>query len=145
MKRWIQSHRNGAPVEQWLGISTDEALRMKPARVKYITNRWPLIELGMSRNDCKAWLKEHGLPEPPKSACVFCPYHSVREWREVQSNDADWEKAVQVDAMIRNVRPPNDLYIHPARIPLDQIDFRTEQEKGQLTLWDEECEGLCGV
>jgi hypothetical protein len=132
-------------VEMWMGISTDEALRMKPARVKYITNRWPLIELGMSRNDCKAWLKEHGLPEPPRSSCVFCPYHSVREWREVQSNDADWEKAVQVDEMIRHQRPPYRLYIHPARIPLDQIDFRTEQEKGQLTLWDEECEGLCGV
>lgn len=30
--------------EVWIGISTDEALRMKPSSVQYIVNRWPLIE-----------------------------------------------------------------------------------------------------
>jgi len=39
-------------VEQWIGISTDEAGRMKPARDKYILNRHPLIEAKMSRQDC---------------------------------------------------------------------------------------------
>ena len=43
-------------VEQWVGISTDEAHRMKPADVQYITNRWPLIERGMSRQACLIWL-----------------------------------------------------------------------------------------
>jgi hypothetical protein len=39
----------GIQVEQWIGISMDEALRIKPARKKYITNRWPLIEKEMTR------------------------------------------------------------------------------------------------
>lgn len=145
VRRWVQKHRNGDPVEMWLGISTDEALRMKPSGVQYITQRWPLIELAMSRNDCKAWLKEHGLPEPPRSSCVFCPYHSVREWREVQKHENDWEEAVKVDLKLRNYRPPYRLYIHPARIPLEEVDLRSETEKGQLSLWDEECEGWCGI
>ena len=42
----------GTTVELWLGISTDEAIRMKTSRDPWITNRYPLIEAGMSRSDC---------------------------------------------------------------------------------------------
>ena len=42
----------GTTVEMWLGISTDEAIRMKDSRDRWITNRYPLIEVGMSRRDC---------------------------------------------------------------------------------------------
>ena len=42
-------------VELWLGISTDEAIRMKTSRDRWITNRYPLIEAGMSRSDCAEW------------------------------------------------------------------------------------------
>ena len=42
-------------VELWLGISTDEAVRMKPSRDRWITNRFPLIDAGMSRRDCIDW------------------------------------------------------------------------------------------
>lgn len=48
-------------VETWIGISTDEATRMKPAREAWITHRWPLIERNMSRRDCVRWLREHGV------------------------------------------------------------------------------------
>ena len=40
----------GTSVELWLGISTDEAIRMKTSRDTWITNRYPLIEAGMSRH-----------------------------------------------------------------------------------------------
>lgn len=43
-------------VEQWIGISLDEAARIKPSRQAYITNRWPLIEKQMTREDCLNWL-----------------------------------------------------------------------------------------
>jgi hypothetical protein len=41
-------------VEQWIGISTDEAIRKTPSRVRYIVNRHPLIEKWMSRDDVPA-------------------------------------------------------------------------------------------
>lgn len=146
MRRWLQANRNGEPVEQWIGISTDEALRMKTSDVKYITHRWPLIEKRMSRGACINWLQSHGLEIPPKSACVFCPFHDTSAWKELKRRGGeDWRKAVEVDAKIRKVRPPYDLFIHPARIPLEQIDLRTAEQKGQMRLWDEECTGLCGV
>jgi hypothetical protein len=146
MRRWLQVNREKQPVEQWIGISTDESLRMKSSDVQYITHRWPLIELGMSREDCERWLEDHGLEVPFKSACVFCPYQSKGMWQKVKaSGNGDWTSAVKFDKAIRKVRPPFDLYIHQARKPLDQIDMRTEQEKGQIDLFSEECYGICGV
>ncbi len=134
-------------MEQWLGISMDEALRMKPSDVKYVTNRWPLIEKRMSRQDCVRWLERNGIEVPPKSACTFCPYHSMAEWRRIKETPEDWEKALAVDRMIRKARPPYDLFVHSSRKPLEEVDLRTPQEKGQmeLDLWSEECSGICGV
>ena len=144
IKRWLQANRKGQPVEQWIGISLDEITRMKPSQVKYITHRWPLVEREMRRADLKRWLTEHGLEIPPRSACVFCPYQSRKEWRSLQGTP-DWDKAVAVDASIRTARPPYDLYMNAKMQPLPMIDFRSEQEHGQMELWDNECEGVCGL
>jgi len=147
MRRWIQANRNGQPVEQWLGISTDEWQRMRDSDVKYITNRYPLIEMRMSRAGCIDWLQKHGLEVPPKSACYFCPFHRTSEWRAVK-NTSDWPLVVAVDEQIRNARPSAlglKLYLHPSLRPIDEVDFRSEQEKGQLSLWDAECSGICGI
>ena len=59
-------------VEQWIGISLDEAIRIKPSFETWRVNRWPLIEQRMTRRDCIAWLKRHDYPIPPKSSCIGC-------------------------------------------------------------------------
>jgi hypothetical protein len=145
MRRWIQANRNGEPVEMWLGISTDEFQRMKDSDVKYITHRWPLIERGMSRADCVKWLEAHELDVPSRSACVFCPFHNTAEWRGIKAHPEDWADAIAIDQKIRDARPPYQLFVHPSRKPLELVDLRTETEKGQMSLWDEECTGICGV
>lgn len=152
MRAWISAEleRRGlrkkpGTVEQWIGISLDEFQRMKQADVKYIVNRFPLIEMRMTRADCVDWLKKHGLEIPPRSACVFCPFKSSADWRQTRAIGQDWRAAVEVDEHIRTSRPPNALYIHPSRKPLADVDFRTAEEKGQISLWDSECEGVCGV
>lgn len=152
MREWISAElkqrsltKTAGIVEQWLGISMDEIQRMKDADVKYILNRWPLIEKRMTRKDCKAWLTEHGLEIPPRSACTFCPFKKSSEWRLTKSVEADWNEATSVDRMIRKSKPPEDLFVHPSRKPLEEVDFRTAEEKGQLSLWDNECSGICGV
>jgi len=146
MRRMIQKIRNGQPVEQWLGISLDEVQRMKPSNVKYITNRYPLIERKMSRWDCKLYLERNGIEIPPRSACVFCPFHSRSEWRDIRDNaPEDWDKAVKIDHAIRKARPPYDLFVNVQRKPLDECDLDNEIDKGQLSLWDNECDGICGI
>lgn len=129
------------PVRFWIGISTDEAARMKPARVKYVVNAWPLIEEGMSRLHCLRWLKEHGYERPAKSSCVFCPYKGNAEWRELDAKD--FEVACQVDDAIRTFGV--EQYAHRDCVPLRRADLRLAQDAGQLSMFDEACEGMCGV
>lgn len=146
MRRWIQANRNKQPVEQWIGISLDEFQRMKDSDVRYIMHRWPLIERRMTRHDCEKWLIAHDLEIPPKSACVFCPFHSTAEWQRIKnSGNGDWHKAIEVDNEIRKAYPPYDLFVHPSRRPLEEVDLRTAEKKGQLSLWDNECSGVCGI
>lgn len=136
-------------VELWLGISLDEIYRAKPAREPWIRHRWPLVfDRPMRRSDCLAWMRQYGYPEPPRSACVFCPYRSGQEWRHLRDTDAEgWRMAVEVDEEIRaGVRNrPEPLYLHNSLRPLAEVDLRTEAERGQQELWGSECEGLCAV
>lgn len=145
LRRWLQTNRNGELVEQWIGISLDEYQRMKESGVKYIINRWPLIEKRMTRSDCVNWLERHGLELPPKSACVFCPFNDLHAWRERLSSEPDRIQAIETDKTIRNFKPGYELYLHKQLVPIEQVDLRTAEEKGQLPLWDNECSGICGV
>jgi hypothetical protein len=135
-------------VEQWIGISLDETIRMKPSFETWQVNRWPLIERRMSRWDCLRWLEQHDYPIPPKSSCVGCPFHSDAMWREIRDNDPEaWAQAVAVDREIRvglrGVR--GEVYLHRSAVPLEEADIRTPADRGQLDLFGNECEGLCGV
>ncbi|RWN48868.1 hypothetical protein [Mesorhizobium sp.] len=135
-------------VHQWLGISMDEVVRMKPSRAAWQLNRFPLIESRMTRKDCLAWLKSHGYPKPPKSACIGCPFHSDAMWRSMRNNDrAAWDDAVEVDRAIRTglrgIR--GEVFLHRSGVPLDEADLSTAADHGQLDLWPNECEGMCGL
>lgn len=134
-----------AGAEIWIGISTDEAMRMKPSQIGYMFNRWPLIERGMSRMDCLVWLKRNGYHTPPKSSCIGCPFHSNSQWREIQKNLVEWQDAIEIDRTIRN--QPGfraQQFMHPSRVPLEQADLRTKEEK-EIDQFNNECEGMCGV
>jgi hypothetical protein len=129
----------------WIGISTDEAMRMKPAPDQWRVHRWPLIEKRMSRGDCFQWLMRNNYPRPPKSACVFCPFHSNDQWRAL--TNLEFSQAVEIDRRIRNGKfaPKGDLYVHRSGMPLDEVDLSTLEDHGQLNLFNNECEGMCGV
>ncbi len=137
-------------VEVWIGISTDEASRMKPARQKWMRNRWPLaMELGMSRQDCLAWMRRHGYPDPAKSACIGCPYRSNASWRDMRDHRPDeWADAVAVDAALRkdNARGFRGVeYMHRQCVPLPEVDLSNAEDHGQIDAFKNECEGMCGL
>lgn len=147
IRRWLQAHRDGQPVEMWVGITLDEVQRMRESDVQYIANVYPFIEMldrPWTRGMVMRWLVDNGLEIPSKSSCVFCPYHDRATWREIQrSGNGDWQKALEVDEAIRDKRPGYKCYLTANRIPLKDVDFRNEQDHGQLELWGEECSGTC--
>lgn len=135
-------------VEQLIGISLDEVQRMKPSRDKWIKNSWPLIEKRMSRHDCISWLKRHGYPEPPRSSCYFCPYHSNEEWKRLKINDPEaFAEAVKFEVEFQNTMIQVDgfrgkPYLHRSCVPLSEIDFN--KQSAQTDMFGNECEGMCG-
>lgn len=139
-----------AIVEQWIGISTDEIVRMKNSDVKWIKHRWPLIELRKRRVQCLAWFqREYPDRSLFKSACIGCPFHSDRYWINLKQRAHDeWQDAVEIDHAIRAngpLRGMNQLqYMHRSCIPLSDVDF-SQWEKQLDFGFLEECEGMCGV
>lgn len=139
-------------VTQWIGISYDEIQRMKESRKPWTQLRYPLIDLEMHRHHCKQWMKKNGYPEPPRSACYYCPFHSNKEWRRLRNEEPlFFKKAILFDQQIRELSKLDramkmEAYLHRSCKPLGEIDFDNDEDKGQET-WDfmSECEGMCGV
>ena len=140
-------------VTQWIGISWDEVQRIKPPRDNCLQGRWPLIELKMRRHQCLEWMQQNGYPEPPRSACYYCPFHSDTEWRRLRDDEPEeFQKAIEFDKKIRASFKENDknaqmeVYLHRSCKPLSEIDFDNDIDKGQETFnFNNECEGMCGV
>ena len=121
---------------------------MKPSFEDWQIIRWPLIERGMTRLDCLRWLERHGYLLPPKSACIGCPFQSDDHWRHMGDHDPyAWADALSVDRAIRTGFPAIrcEVYLHRSAVPLDQAHPSTAADRGQLNLWPNECEGMCGV
>ena len=113
---------SGTNVELWLGISTDEAIRVKTSRDRWIANRYPLIEAGMSRRDCADWWAARYDRPLERSACVACPFQSRQRWVETKRRWPElFVEAVQIDANLRGgLAFAKEPYLHPTRLPLAQ-------------------------
>jgi hypothetical protein len=132
-----------------IGISRDEAHRMRSPDFRWIKNEYPLVDRGITRRDCLRWLFEHGYPRPRKSACFFCPYQSNAEWDDLRKHDwVAWDEAVQIDALIRpgssHKAKGAEWYLHRSLRPLAEA-LLTPMDEGQPDLFGNECEGMCGV
>ena len=130
--------------EMLVGISMDEVWRMKPSRVQYIRNSFPLIDAGMTRQDCLRWMEQRQYPKPPKSSCIGCPFHNDAQWRALSPEE--FSDAVDVDRAIRH-QPGmrGQQFMHRSLRPLDQVDLSTAEERGQMNMFLNDCEGMCGV
>ena len=151
-KAKIERGQKNVTVTQWIGISWDEIQRMKDARLPWTQLRWPLIERRMTRQMCLNWMRDNGYPEPPRSACVWCPFHSDTEWRRLRDEEPkEFARAIEFDKNIRALgekdRAMNmQVYLHNSCKPLDEINFDSDEQQGQQ-VWDfqAECEGMCGI
>lgn len=130
-----------------LGISIDEQQRMAASRTRWVRNRWPLIELGLGRDACSRIVQEAGLPEPLKSSCVFCPYHSDGYWEWMrQEHPEEFERACLFDERIRALTKAGEkrpAYLHRSLRPLREIVF-VDPRQGTFE-WGCCESGHCGV
>lgn len=134
----------------WVGISEDESWRAKPFRERWIARRHPLIEMGMDRIDCIDWVKERGYPEPPRSACTFCPFHDDETWlalSEEERADVAVKEAELQASYSKASAMTGTPYFHASRVPFSQVQFnpKPKSRERQYQMFSGECEGLCGT
>ena len=136
-------------VHMWKGISTDEIGRVKPSRDRWIVSEHPLIDyMGMSRDDCIKYVETEGLGTPPKSSCIGCPFHDNAAWLDMKENDPEaFADAVYIDRIIRELpRFKQNAFLHRSCKPLDEVDFISLIAEGeQIDMFENECEGMCGI
>jgi len=141
----------GVKVTQYIGISMDEAGRAKRIaavkRPKYVKVRFPLIEHFMTRANCLTYLADKVPHKTPRSACVFCPFHSDYEWNQQKTEDpAAWSRSIEIEKAMQ--KHDSTLYLHPSCVPLElvQLDTTPDPRKAQIALnFSAECMGVCGV
>lgn len=95
--------RRGASAESpatiGIGISVDEIHRANSQHCEpHERIEYPLLDLGLRRDDCRRVIRDAGLPVPPKSSCWFCPFHSPDAWHEQRRTEPElFEKSCQLE------------------------------------------------
>ena len=147
-------------VHQYFGISLDEKSRASriwerfhvTGESKYIPH-FPLIDRMMTRANCLDWLAGRVPHEVPRSACLFCPFHTDLEWQKLKDHGgADWARAIEIDHVLRttgavvNRDMRQTMYVHRSCKPIDEVEFHPHVNAKELQLgFGVECEGVCGV
>jgi hypothetical protein len=123
-----------------LGISLDEYHRMRNEP----DLEYPLIDLRLTRRMCHDIIRNAGLPDPPKSACWFCPFQSPKAWMTLRAESPElFQSAVELEERLNEKRQSfgkDAVRLHPSLLPLDRA------VADQPMLWDEMsvCEsGFC--
>ncbi len=144
----LKKEHHAQRVEQWIGISWDEAHRMRDSGARYIQNKYPLVDRWITRKHCLDWMLRNGFPKPPKSACYFCPYHDERFWHNMKIHrPREFRRAVQFELEVQKIlrktkyfdRP---IFLHRSGVHLDKAVFNL---KDRQSPFGNECEGMCGV
>jgi len=116
-EKWANDRFPGQDIEVWIGFEAGEddrvakdpntgANRKAPKRAKKNVkpsarrhNRFPLMEQNLCRCRCEALVRESGYPIPRKSACVFCPFGSLGDWKTFKRELPDqYARVVQMEA-----------------------------------------------
>lgn len=136
----------GRPGIVGIGISTDEAHRANNrSTVPWEVTEYPLLDLRLSRRDCVRIILEAGLPEPPKSACWFCPFHRNSEWLRLKAEEPIlFNEAVRLERFLNERRDrlgKDHVWLTRYGRPLDEV-FKFDQIELPLEL--DNCEsGYC--
>lgn len=128
---------------KWIGFSRSPKEMVRAVRMNLSKkegngkSRFPLIELGLTTQDCLKIIKERGWPEPKVSACWMCP--NLKDSERADLSEKEKHMACAFDEQMRVQFP--DTYLHKSFTPLASVDLTKSDD-----LFDRPCEsGNCFV
>lgn len=125
-ERWMRSI-GIKEARNWIGISRDEARRIRAQHRGWLALWYPLIfEVPMWRSGCVELIRAQGWQgDIPHSACWMCPNQSDSEWLDMRLHQPqDFAAACELEADARKEDP--HFYLHPRCIPLAEVDFTAQ-------------------
>ena len=72
---------------KWIGVDKGEEHRAE--KMHSCNVEFPLLDLGLDRNNCIKVIKRAGLEVPLKSGCFICPYQSRKDWIRLREQHSD--------------------------------------------------------
>jgi len=134
----------------WLGISAEprELKRVRPTdklpHSRMRENYYPLIEMGLTRDDCIELLELWGVPAPQKSACDFCPFSSKKRFVERLAIDPTlYGRIKHIESRWHENEKNAERYL---TIFLRELPTQEEaQEMAKAYVLDTDTSGGCGV
>lgn len=117
--------------EMHMGFSAEEARRCKENPNPMFVNNFPLVEMGLTRADNYAYIKDVWGLETRASACAFCPFHKNYFFKYLRENEPEqFAQVVGVDELLRDKNP---------KPPMDSDLFISRSRKRLMDLTDEDC------
>lgn len=140
--RWCTQHFKVDPLRKYLktpcfnclGFAMEEAHRAHMKCRDGEELRYPLLEYELSRDDCIAYIKKHGLPVPVKSGCWFCPFMRIQDFKRLRIEHPDLyckAKALEDRSVARQIESGRERinYLKDPNKPLDVI---VNEAQGEL-------------
>ena len=117
--------------EMHIGFSAEEKKRAFESYNKMFVNKYPLIEMGLTRSDNYKYILEVWGLETKASACTFCPFHQNYFYKYIKEHyPKDYKAVVEFDEMLEEKQPQTKIR--------DRI-FISKSRKRIADLSDEEC------
>ena len=110
MQRY-RRERDQSPIAL-VGIDAGEIQRAKGSLPPNDPVRYPLVELGIKRDECKEIIQRAGLCLPIKSGCWHCPFARKREVLDLAKNRPDLMlRIIELEEASKDIHP-----VEPGRV-----------------------------
>lgn len=103
--------------EMHIGFTAEEQQRIFDSKHKLFVNKFPMVEMGLTRADNFAYVKETWGLETRGSACLFCPFHTNYFFDHCKKTcKSDYKTILEFDDLIANGVPNARIGVPTSRV-----------------------------
>lgn len=120
--------------EMHIGFTAEERQRIFESKNKLFINKYPMVDMGLTRKDNYAYVVENWGLKTRGSACLFCPFHTnYFFWQCKNTCEEDYKVVLDFDELLENGIPNRRLGVPDSKV------FICRSRKRIRNLEQEEC------
>lgn len=130
--------------EMHIGFTYEEAQRIFDNQHKLFVNKFPMCEMGITRADNYAYVKEVWGLETKGSACLFCPFHTNYFFQYIKEHRPDdYRKVLALDRVIEEAVPNKRIGVPDSQVFISRSRKRIRDLLPE-DCFDKQCFDYCG-